>query len=168
MKIQGKSQAQASIYLNKQVLIDLRWVAETMQSTTGLFLFDAIEWSPLDADLVIYCEASLTGLGFYCPSLNIAYYADISHIILTHMIFYYKYLSILSVLAWAHDLTHPPHRLMIYMDSMNTVKMFNSLKAQQGYNELLMLAVGLLIPSEISLCVFHIAGTENAIADALS
>jgi len=139
-----------------------------MQSATGLFLFDAIEWSPLDADLVIYCDTSLTGLGFYCPSLNITYYADTSHIVPTHTIFYYESLSILSALAWAHDLTHSPHRLMIYMDSMNTVKMFSSLKAQQGYNELLMLAVGLMIPSEISLHVFHIAGTKNAIADALS
>jgi len=49
---------------------------------------------------------------------------------------------------------------------MNTVEMFNSLKAQQGYNELLMLAVGLLIPSSISLHVFHVAGTENTVADA--
>jgi len=54
------------------------------------------------------------------------------------------------------------------MDSMNTVKNFNSLKAEQGYNELLMHAVGLLILSSISLHVFHIAGTENTVADALS
>jgi len=41
-------------------------------------------------------------------------------------------------------------------------------KPIQEYNELLTLAMGLLIPSKISLHVFHIAGTENAVADALS
>ena len=54
------------------------------------------------------------------------------------------------------------------MDSMNTVKMFSSLKAQLGYNELLMHAMGLLILSGISLHVFHIAGSKNTVADALS
>jgi len=51
---------------------------------------------------------------------------------------------------------------------MNTVEMFNSLKAHQGYNELLMQAMGLLIPSTISLHVFHIAGANNTVTDALS
>jgi len=36
-KIRGKSHAHASIYLNKQVISDLHWVADTMEMSTGLF-----------------------------------------------------------------------------------------------------------------------------------
>jgi len=168
VKIQGKSNAHASIFLNKQVLGDLRWVAETMESATGLLLYDATEWSHLEADMVIFCDASLLGLGFYCPSLNIAYYVDIMDFTPTCTIFFYETLCILSALTWVHNSIYSPRQLLIYKDSMNTVEIFNSLKAEQGYNELLMHAVGLLIPSGISLCVFHIAGSENTVADALS
>jgi len=168
VKIQGKSNAHASIYLNKQVLVDLRWVAETMESATGLLLFNATEWLPSEADMVIYCDASLTGLGFYCPYLNIAYYVDIAYFNPTRTIFFYEALCVLYALTWAHDCTYLPHRLLIFTDSMYTVEMFNSLKAHQGYNELLMHAMGLLIPSTISLGIFHITGANNTVADALS
>jgi len=46
--------------------------------------------------------------------------------------------------------------------------MFHSLKATTGYNKLLFLAIRLLITNHISLRIFHIAGTENIVADALS
>ena len=51
---------------------------------------------------------------------------------------------------------------------MNTVEMFHSLSALPGYNNLLMLAVGLPIPSLSSLQVLHVPGAENLVADALS
>src|SRR5882724_7542868 len=43
-KIRGKSNAHASIYLNKQVIADLHWVADTMETSSGLFYFNATEW----------------------------------------------------------------------------------------------------------------------------
>ena len=66
-KIQGKSNAHALIYLNKQVLLDLHWVSDTLDSSTNLFYFDVAEWFPSDMDMVIYCGVCLTGLVFYCP-----------------------------------------------------------------------------------------------------
>src|SRR5882724_12119837 len=77
-KIRGKSNVHASIYLNKQVLSDLHWVADTLGSSTGLFYFDMTEWVPLDIDMVIYCDACLTGLGFYCPQHNIMFYTRVT------------------------------------------------------------------------------------------
>jgi hypothetical protein len=51
---------------------------------------------------------------------------------------------------------------------MNTVEMFNSMRADPGYNTILMEAVDTLIETGISLRVFHIAGEDNTVADALS
>ena len=51
---------------------------------------------------------------------------------------------------------------------MNTVDMFNSMRAEPGYNTILMEAVDTLIDIGVSLRVFHIPGEENSIADALS
>ena len=51
---------------------------------------------------------------------------------------------------------------------MNMVEMFHLLSSLPGYNNLLMLTVGLLIPSLSSLQVLHVPGAENLVADALS
>jgi len=118
--------------------------------------------------MVIYCDTCLTGLGFYCPQHDITFFADIENLTPTHTIFYYEALSVLSALTWAHDLDHPPCHLLIYTDSMNTVKMFHSMNTQPGYNDLLMHAVGILIPSSLSLRVFHISGMDNTVANAIS
>jgi len=139
-----------------------------MEASTGLFYFDATEWSPADAEVVIYCDASLTGLGFYCPADNVAYHADISATTTQKTIFYQEALAVLSALTWALDSKSSGIRLLIYTDSMNTVEMFHSLSALPGYNDLLMHAVGLLIPSSSSLRVLHVPGAENSVADALS
>src|SRR5882724_7674250 len=118
-----------------------------MGLSTGLYYFDVTEWSLTDADMVIYCDACLTGLGFYCPQCDIAFFADIANLTPTRTIFYYEALAVLSTLTWAHELAHLPHRLLIYTDSMNMVNMFHSMNAQPSYNDLLMHAVGILIPS---------------------
>src|SRR5882724_11321555 len=86
-KVSGKFNAHMSIYSNRQVISDLHWVADTMDST-GLYYFEAAEWSPLDADIIIYCDASLSGLGFYCPERTIGFHANITDTALTCTIFY--------------------------------------------------------------------------------
>ena len=95
--------------------------------------------------MVNYCNACLMGLGFYCPQCNIMFYVDIANLTLTHTIFYYEVLSLLSALTCAHDSAHPPHHLLIYTNSMNMVEMFHLLNAQLGYNDLLIHAEGILI-----------------------
>ena len=48
------------------------------------------------------------------------------------------------------------------------VEMFHSLSSLPDYNDFLMHAVGLLIPSSSSLKALHVPGAENSVADALS
>ncbi|KAE9407512.1 hypothetical protein BT96DRAFT_1039619 [Gymnopus androsaceus JB14] len=56
----------------------------------------------------------------------------------------------------------------VFTDNTNTVDMFNSLKAKQLYNPLLLTAVDHAIRSDVKFRVGHIPGEENGIADALS
>ena len=45
--------------------------------------------------------------------------------------------------------------------------MFNSLRGQPLYNPLLITVIELLLKFNIALCVFHIPGEDNFVADAL-
>ena len=71
-------------------------------------------------------------------------------------------------ITWASTIHPTPHWLLIRTDSLDTVEMFHSLKVVTGYNSLLFLVICLLIINHISLHIFHIAGAENIVADALS
>ena len=48
-----------------------------MQDLEGVCMLDAIVWDHADADLIIFCDACLQGLGFYCPSMNLGFCAHI-------------------------------------------------------------------------------------------
>jgi hypothetical protein len=68
-----------------------------------------------------------------------------------------------------HAISSPPSiDLFQFHNSMNTVDMFHSLKAHASYNHLLLFVVRLLLPHTTSLRVFHIPGSDNTIADAVS
>ena len=125
-------------------------------------------WGQSDADLIVYCDASLEGLAFYIPSFDSAIFSPIPQQPPHFHIFFYEALSVVSALAFCIGLQPPPHRLFIYSDSMNMVDIFHSLKAYDEYNRLLLFAIHLLLPQTTSLRVFHITGTENTIADAVS
>jgi len=146
-------------------------------------ILEAEEWGHDDADLVVYCDTSTgakgqgkPGLGFWVPSRDLGFYADGAvpyppNLRLnkeTGSIFYLEALTVLSAIFWVGTLASKPRRLLIYTDSMNTVEMFNSMRANPGYNTILMEAVDALIDMRVSLRVFHISGKENTIADALS
>jgi len=93
---------------------------------------------------------------------------DISTPMPSHTIFYQEALTVLSALTYALNLKLACRWLLPHMDSMNMVDMFHSLSTLPSYNDLLMHAVGLLIPSLSFLQVLHVLGAENLLADALS
>jgi hypothetical protein len=74
----------------------------------------------------------------------------------------------MSSLTFAIGLQPAPCRLLIYSDSMNTVDMFHSLKALDDDNCLLLFTILLLLPQTTSLRVFHIASSDNSVADVIS
>lgn len=169
-KIAGKSIARAPIYLNARVVRDLTWVANMFESNEGIFFYRAKAWPPRAADLTILCDASLEGLGYWCPLRQQAFMADRppAPVALEDHIFWYEALCVLGALEWAASLPRPPQRLAIYTDNLNTVQMFDSFRASEGYDDILLRACEILLLHQIDLRVWHIPGAQNTIADALS
>jgi hypothetical protein len=125
-------------------------------------------WSAAEANLVIYSDALATGLGFYAPACSAGFFSDIPISTLTSTIFFAEALALCAGLEWALSLSPPLSHLAIFTDNSNTVSMFNSLRASELYNSLLLWAVDKLIHSGTDLHVFHVSGQYNIIADALS
>lgn len=46
--------------------------------------------------------------------------------------------------------------------------MFDTLRATKGYNDIIFRAIETMLDCKIDVCVFHIVGADNIIADALS
>ena len=86
----------------------------------------------------------------------------------TNVIFYFKALCVLSVLAVVESKTPRGSRVLIYTDNKNTVDIFRSLCCLPAYNHLLKTAVDILLCNSFSLQVLHVPGKENVVADALS
>ena len=85
-----------------------------------------------DANITIFCDASLIGLGFWCLALNMRFMHELGASLTQANIFFLEALTIVSALQWVVGL----HTVLlgcqiaIHTNNVNTVAMFNSLHAQ--------------------------------------
>ncbi|THH16009.1 hypothetical protein EUX98_g9370 [Antrodiella citrinella] len=153
-KIKGKTHPHAGISLNRSVRRDLEWVASVFQRHTGVHVLRSRVWHPSEADLTIYCDASLSGMGFWSPQRDCGFCCDCPPIpddVPAECIFWFEALTVLAALEWAATLQPRPLRLAIFSDNMNTVQIFDSFRAISGYNNILISACNILIDSDIDL-----------------
>ena len=61
-KISGKQISCAQLHLNHTVIQHFLGLAETMESSDGIHMLDAMEWVQTDADMIIYSDASCLNL----------------------------------------------------------------------------------------------------------
>lgn len=169
-KIAGKNFPHAPIYINAVVTRDLLWVAESFKRFSGVHMLRARNWPVSSANLTIFCDAALTGgLAFWVPSMNLGFVSSLPPAPpCADTIFWYEALTVLSALSWAATRNERPSRLLIHTDNLNTVQIFDSFIADEGYNDILLSACRILMDTDIDLRVFHIPGDQNVIADALS
>jgi hypothetical protein len=128
-KMTGRSLRNAPIFMNQRVTADLFWFTDVLSQWDGIHLLNAHLWDSSAADLVLYCDAALSGgLAFWSPTHSQGYVADkpqaprdADHI------FWFEALTVISALHWATQLPSPPHHLAIFTDSLNTVQLFDSL-----------------------------------------
>lgn len=166
-KISGKDVSHAGISLNQSVIRDLQWFLEHLSHSSGVHLLKTTLWELDSADLVIYCDASLDGLGFYYPSLLIGCQAHPPSHTPSRNILYLEALCI----CWAlHHAEKQGFRgkLIIFTDSDNSYNIFNTLRAKPIYNEIVKSTVDILAHHQIDLRVAWIDGKSNTVADALS
>jgi len=129
-KISGKQISRAQLYLNRMVIHHFLWLAETIESSDGIHMLDSMEWVQTDADLIIYSDTSLSGLGFTAPNMLIGFCTSVPNDSITPTIFFSEALAITSAVLWPSGLEPRIKRLLIYTDSLNCVNMFNTLSAK--------------------------------------
>ena len=168
-KIAGHTYMNAPVYLNKQVSTDLLWFVEQVERLDGVRMFDVEEWSAADADFEIWGDASASGLAFWSAKHRVTYIADpIVDIEGQFNIFFNEALTVLAALQWAASLSPPLRHLAIHTDSSTSFGIFNSLRALDLYNPIILESVKIWIEHNIDLHVFLIEGKKNVVADALS
>ncbi|KAF5387588.1 hypothetical protein D9757_006614 [Collybiopsis confluens] len=169
-KMAGKSKVDQRIWVNKSVCKELLWLTEKMETMSGVRILESEEWGAEHADLTLFTDACPGGLGFWVAmesvtlgfqfSVPAEWFFDI---------FYLEALTVLAAITFAISSSlPPPKRIAIFTDNSNSVDVFNSLKACAPHNNILLTAVNHAIESNVQFRVFHVPGTKNCIADALS
>jgi hypothetical protein len=168
-KISGKNLLHAPIFINGDVTRSFLWFADTFEAFSGIRLLRAALWTPSGADLVLFCDASFTGLAFWSPSLLRGFYYPLPGPPGSgETILWLEGLAVASAIDFAATLVPRPARLAVFTDNLDLVQMFDSLKASTPYNPILFFSCATLVTHSIDLRVFHIPGDQNTIADALS
>lgn len=153
------------------------WFVHHVRASSGILFFGSLDWDPArDAQLTIYCDACLEGMGFWIPELRLGFYAPISGEAHRDRIFYWEAMCVLASLEWfvgsdrcrRPPLPDAPSRLVTYTDNTNTVNIFNTLHALPEYNDILKSSVNTRIADSVDWRVLHVAGDDNGVADALS
>jgi hypothetical protein len=167
-KLAGKSESHAKIFVSKAVVKDLDWFLSHVRVSNGVYLFEDVDWNIHQADVTVYSDACLSGLGFFFEHSRNGYQCIIPRDPPKNTIYYFEALAVVSAVDAATRLTSVPARLLVFCDNTNTVDMFHSLRALPPYNDLLKFTVSKLIKFKISLRVAHISGIDNVVADSLS
>ncbi|KAF7984094.1 hypothetical protein HWV62_17672 [Athelia sp. TMB] len=193
-KMSGKSIAIQPVWVSIGLTRELNWFADHLNTSPGIHIISARKWGPENADITLYSDACPVRLGFWSP----AHMLGFQYLTITgeqRGIFFLEALAVLSALHWLLEYSDStPHCIVIYTDNTNTVvlerllraeivlilqpvslrsiiqqvDMLNTLRADPVHNPILLTAVDLLICYSVELCVLHIAGHENVVADALS
>ena len=167
-KLCGPRAPNQNAWVNNAIRSDLHWAADHLEKSTGVRLLRAKHWNVHEADIIIYCDACLEGMGYWFPDRNVGYYSPVPLNTPTRIIFYYEALCVAAALHHVQMTDFSGRRILIYTDNMNSVDIFNSFRAKPEYNYILRFAVDILIKNDYDLRVLHVPGESNGIADALS
>jgi len=91
-------------------------------------MLNAIAWDSKDTDLEIFCNATPLALGFYCPKHSVGFILSLSTSS-DNTILFQESLCIFSAVAWSLTIDPIPNCVLVWSDSLDAVKMFQSLKA---------------------------------------
>ena len=84
-------------------------------------------------------------------------------------IFFLELVAILSAVHHIGLLSHPPKRVLLWTDSLDSVAAYSSLRAAEPlHNSVLLALAGILLETGMDLRIRHIPGKVNTRADLLS
>lgn len=190
VKTRGKTMRLLKIPLNNDVVRDITWLREEITSAPPLFLLDPAldEWGPLDADIIVHCDACLSadpplkirndarllrtyqhssGLGFTSKrdGIRSSFYHR-SPTVLSSII-WAEALAVFSAICWAVE-SQPDSRIWIYSDNAAVVYAFDSGRTSDELFPVVRASYEVLSRSRCDLRVRHIPGVNNFFADLIS
>jgi hypothetical protein len=160
----------AGIALNADVVRNMEWLVEVIPKAIGVHFVDAMHWDDCEADLVLWTDASLKlGLAFVYDGHGYTYAISPSNSKEKIDIFFLELLAILSAVHHIALFCHPPKKVLLWSDSLDSVAAYSSLRASESsHNYILLALAGILLQTGIDLRIRHIAGKDNVKADLLS
>jgi hypothetical protein len=169
-KVAGKSLMNAGIALNAEVIHNMEWLLQVIPRAIGVHFVNAMRWDDHEADFVLWTDASLKlGLAFVYAGHGFAYALSAPSSEEKVDIFFLELLAILSAVHHVAGFRHPPKKVLLWSDSLDSVASYSSLRAtESSHNYLLLALAGILIETGIDLRIRHIAGKLNIKADLLS
>ena len=157
------------VYINCEATIDLTWLRNVIPQSIGVRFVDSLHWSDDNADMVVWTNASLIGLGCYYASNALVYQLRPSPPEIKINIFFLELIAILSAIFLVASLPNPPRHILIFSDSLDSIGVLNSLSASKALHTGPLLAIAeIILYSGLDLRVRHIPGVENVRADMLS
>lgn len=169
-KVAGKNLMNAGIALNADVVRNLEWLIEVIPKVIGVHFVDATHWDDNEADCVLWTNASLhLGLAFIYAGHGFTYSISSSNSKEKIDIFFLELVAILSAVHHVALFPHLPKKVLLWMDSLDSVAAYSSLCASESiHNSILLALAGILLETRIDLRICHIAGKQNIRADLLS
>ncbi|KAF8219869.1 hypothetical protein L208DRAFT_1545538, partial [Tricholoma matsutake] len=168
-KISGKAWSHRGIPINAAVITDLMWLKNIIPSAVGIRFTDSGMWSDDNTNMVMWTDASLQNALAFVYSNKGFLYPIKPPPMDKKVIFFLELLAIVSAVHHAGSLTCPPHRLLIWTDSLDSVAMLNSLHtAESLHNSPLLVIADIILCTGMDLWVCFIEGKNNVRADMLS
>jgi hypothetical protein len=167
-KLRTQVNQNGAIWINNAVRDDLLWALKKVETMPGLLLLKSLSWPAEAATYTIYCDACPNGMGFWYPSLDIAFYSETPPDEVSGLIFYFEALCVLCALRDACNRAESGGRFILYTDNLNSVDIYSTLRARPAYNVLLREAVDLVTAGNHDMRVLHVPGAHNDVADAIS
>lgn len=163
----GKIGKYTKIYINNVICFNLTWAHDHLISLQGTHIMSCTIWNPEDADVTIFVDVCLEGMGFWYVNSTEGFYSPVPMSTPSHHIFYYKALCTASALQDVISQHPTTLDIIIYSDSTNTVDMFSSLCTTPPFNHILLLATDIVLKKNVDLCILHIPGADNVITDTI-
>jgi hypothetical protein len=157
-KIAGKNIMGAGIALNADVVRNIEWLIAVIPKAIGVHFIDATRWDDRKADFVLWTDASLRlGLAFVYAGHGFTYAMSPSDTKEKVDIFFLELVAILSAVHHAALFTHPPKKVLLWTDSLDSVAAYSSLRAVEPvHNSVLLALSGILLQTGMDLRIRHI------------
>lgn len=97
VKISNKTESHAKIFVSKAVMRDLHWFGSHVSRSDRVYLFQDVDWSSEQADVITYSDACLSGLGFFFKHSKRGFQCIIPRCPPKDTIFYFEVLAVVSV-----------------------------------------------------------------------